>query len=388
MEKIERVLALVHCDTDGVASAAAIRCAHADQGAHVKVEFADYGNIDDKLHKALTRTANAYDRIVVADISWRPFEDVHADLAVRAQIARVLEQELAGMVKLTDSDLRQLGSKLKASEVKLAHDGMYQSIKQFRDRGGELVVLDHHPRALAIAKEYKNQLHPLSILETHDAQGVMRAGSELAARYYMSVRTQAFPGRDEAVVDFGRLAGDYDVWRDPHGPGGKLAMGVMRMDDNHEALLAMETLIAIASTLPQTSEGIDWYRLIVEHGGLLGHYMLEAEAEYGQALAEALTTLEHPSEHLASIYTTEFSSLISDHVYQTYPVVATRYKNDKTKVDKISLRTGRNDLDLGQLLKPLGGGGHPKAAGLSIPVGTYEEKLTAIVAALQEKLAS
>ena len=388
MEKIERVLALVHCDTDGLASAAAIRCAHADQGAHVKVEFADYGDIDNKLYKALTRVTNAYDRIVVADISWRPFEDVHTDLETKMQVALAFEQELTGGAKLTDTVLGTLGVKLKANEVKLAYDGMYQTIKQFRDRGGELVVLDHHPRALAIAKEYKAQLHPLSILETHDAQGVMRAGSELAARYYMSVRTQALPGRDEAVVDFGRLAGDYDVWRDPHGVGGSLAMGVMRMDDNYEALLAMETLIAVASTLPQTEKGVDWRRLIVDHGGLLGHYILEAEAEYGQALAEALSTLELPSEHLASIYATEFSSLISDYVYQNHPVVAVRYKSDKSKADKISLRTGRNDLDLGKLLAPMGGGGHPKAAGLSIPVGTYEEKLTAIVAALQEKLAS
>lgn len=379
LKKIERVYALVHCDTDGVASAAAIRAAHPE--AHVVVEFADYGNIDKLLHKALTRTTNGYDRIVIADISWRPFEEIHHDADARNDVVRHINQ--AG--KVSADQLVFLGVKYSPEEVMLAHSGMRTAIEAY---GKPVIVLDHHPRALTIAREYAGVLDPQSILETHDDQGVMRAGSELAARYYLATCDQELPGMDEAVVDFCRLAGDYDVWRDPHGVGGKLAMGVMRLDDNYEALLAMETVIAAASWQPRHDESFDWYQLIKEYGGLLGHYMLEAEAEYEQAKTQALLTLEQRSKHLVEVYATEFSSLISDHIYQNYPVVCVRYIDDKAQVNKISLRTGVKGLDLGAIVKPMGGGGHPAAAGLTIPIGTYEQKLTAIAEALDKELAA
>lgn len=347
---MKRLLNLSHLDLDGCAASVAVKLAHPKD--HVVTKFVHYGNVDKLLLKALQETKQPYDRIVLSDISWRPVSD--------------------------------LNERSTPEERELTERRIPEAVKAFTARGGRLVVLDHHPRALDILREYGPYLHPDSILETEDAEGVARAGSEQAARYYTKLRgNQDLRLKVHAVQDLCKLAGDYDVWRDPLGFGGDLAMASMAMNDVdgqfREFLDAVE--LAVMNTW---KEPIDWTECFE---GAFGHYLKEAPGTFEQHYKNALNTAIHHHPLVTEVYCEFFPSLISMRLYEeTGGVVLIRYEEGRTGHQKFSLRRSRDSactVDLGEVSKQFGGGGHVVAAGGKLGNGqTLDDVAQALIQAL------
>ncbi len=148
-----RIRVLSHGDADGLAGAVAVDSAHA--GDHVVHTSHSYDDVDKAFLKAL-RSKLAFDRIVLVDMSFRPLDEFQ---------------------------VREDGTVVDVEARNMATTYLPEAIDHYIAAGGELVVLDHHPRALAVKRDYGDVLHKDSICEIQDADGIKRAGSELGARY-------------------------------------------------------------------------------------------------------------------------------------------------------------------------------------------------------------
>lgn len=333
-----RVLNISHLDLDGISAAAAIRETYPGFDEHVTTKFCHYGNID----RALLMGCNSklrYDRIILSDICFlspqkdKDFYESH-------------EQRI-----LIDHELPK-------------------AITNYVDDGGQLVLLDHHPRVLETQESYSKYLHKESICETVDHEGKPRAGSELAARYFSAnvKKTSANQGYHEGMVRrFCELAGDYDVFRNPLGYGGMLAIGIEMMNDPHQALAdVLEVFRQMQVPMLKYRSGLsdENFRAYVKTT-VLGRYADMAEKQLEEETRRALDNAIYHSPKLAEIHTEFFSSLVAMKVYEaTGGAVIVRHFKDRNKAQKLSLRRSAElDVDLCGVAKQFGGGGHRIAAG-------------------------
>lgn len=327
---MERILALCHDDLDGIAASVAILQAHPE--AHVTTRYVHYGNVNRELYQGLT-AQRPYDRIVLADISFEAYDPLKV---------------------YPDVESKQL-----------INQSLPHAIVAYTQAGGELVLIDHHPRALETRRVYEHYLHADSITELKDALGVARAGSELAGRYFVEVSTCESEDTISALLGLMELAGEYDTWRHPHGFGGKLAMAVGLMQDPHTVRQELELALLEKTVCPELS----WE--IIFQDTHLGAYAELAAQELNAVFETAWSERLTHSPVLTEIHVSDYPSLVAEQVYaRTHGVVLVRYQADRLKANKLSLRKhAACPLDLNQLLKPLGGGGHAAAAGLKFEAG-------------------
>lgn len=316
---MKRILNLSHNDLDGIAAAAAIKIAH--PGDHVVTKFCSYSDIHENFLKGLTSKGLGFDRIVLSDIS------------IKIPGANFFDNQ----------------------EKWLAHFQIPEAVVRYTKNGGELVFLDHHePQATKMSWYYRGYTHPLTLCRATDELGYKRAGSELAGTYLKQVNPQA---ATEVAINFLELAGDYDVWRNPRGLGGVLAMGVELIEDNFSTLNEFVKIMQ-SDTLFKNSE----------YSPFMAHYMGLAQQKYETALNLAWNTKINHTSKVTEIYTNWFSSLIAMEVYEkTKGVVIVRSEKDRNKAKHFSFRK-HNDVNvhLGNFASQYGGGGHAEAAGLKL----------------------
>lgn len=327
---MERILALCHNDLDGIAASVALNAAHPD--AHVCVRYVDYDTVNLELFKGLT-AKRMWDRIILADISFEAYDP--------------------------------LGSYRDVATKQLINDQLPKAVVAYTQAGGELVLIDHHPRAVQTRALYQHYLHPDSVVHTHDGEGVPRAGSELAGCYFASVAGCENEDAVSTLLDLMELAGEYDTWRNPHGYGGKLAMAVQLMNDPPLVKQELELALLEKTLCPSLS-----WELALE-GSNLADYVQMATREFEAVLASAWQSALTHSPLLTEIHVSDYPSLVAERIYeQTRGIVLVRYEADRLKANKISLRRHAScPVDLNQLLKPYGGGGHAAAAGLKLKPG-------------------
>lgn len=359
--KKQRIYVLGHIDLDGITGILGVMAAHPD--AHVIRDVADYSNIDSKLLKALTNTKNPYDRIVLVDIAMAP-------------CGKTRESYL-------DNETRYM-----------AEMNLPAAIADYVGAGGQLVVLDHHPRAEEIAKCYGPVLHPASILERKDHEGIARAGCELAARYYTAERkhtgTTYETAYGVALKDFCRLAGAYDVWRkdEDFKLGSRLAMAQSLMfDDPHGFLL--EILDAVENAALRLVNGYDgrmdeafWRGCFKGH---LHDYLVAAEAMFDDELARVRAGSVRHHKRIVEIQSNFFDSLIAEEMYSENNGVCILYYSDKRHgKPKISMRASvRCPVDCSRVASKFGGGGHVFAAGIPGGKASIDEVVAELISELE-----
>lgn len=351
-----RILNITHLDLDGIAAAAAIRVAH--PGDHVTVRFASYSSVHDMLKRGC-ESAIPYDRIILSDIS-------------------IKVPGCKGFEKLSERE----------QELILA---LPKIAKAYIENGGDLVVLDHHETALPMKEAYATMLHADSILEEVDADGVPRAGSELAARYLLGKTEEIMGNMEEcehwshedemvlieATCDFCELAGDRDVWRDPQGFGGRLALGLELMDDPYGALIDIEDLIALAVTNELSLEEA------LPFIGNLNYYYEMACNKLDSALALADRSMVPHGERFHQIEAKNFPSDCAMNVYEkTKGVVLITYPGDSRRIS--FRRHPEVAINLSEFCSRWGGGGHAAAAGVTLNDG---DTLETVISAMKEELA-
>lgn len=361
---MQRVLNLTHFDFDGLAAAIAIANAHPTD--HVTLRIANYGDVHAQLKRALTAPI-PYDRIILSDISIKTPQDINA--------------------KTMDADLvREL----------------HVLTKEFVAAGGDFVVLDHHETALSMLEGYEGLLHEDSIIETMDDEGVKRAGSELGARYLrarfdaLSDDIQVYMEISEAYEELGwsmteeaelferiyelcEIAGDRDVWRDPLGFGGRLALAIDTMDDTLGAYVDLNELVQVAAGSKCSFEEA------LECVPNLAYYYDLANDSLDEELERSdLEKVEYHSR-FHKIETKFFPSDCAMNVYdKTKGVVLVMYPNSP---NRLSFRRHLDcGVDLSAFCKAYGGGGHSVAAGLTLPDGVTMEEVVAAMRAEVERV--
>lgn len=367
---MQRIINLSHNDLDGIASAVAVRTAHPED--HVKTEFVSNSGVHFSLKRAL-ESRLPWDRIILSDVS--------------------IKLPTGGTV-FKDEKERELIIELESL------------IKSYVDNGGEFVVLDHHETALPMKLYYNAELHPDSILQVNDEDGNPIAGSEIAAIYMMrklgeiedmiisaEVNPQVQEDGEEVnfqiveydlntmalfIVEFCRIAGDLDVWRDPFGFGGKLALALDLMDDTYGAMEDFFALITAALV-----NGGDFEAAITTIPTLDYYYNMASNKLAGALALAERTCVEHAS-NLHQIEAKFFSSHCAEKIYsKTGGVVLMTYPNTNKR---ISFRRHKDtNIHLGEFCKRFGGGGHAMAAGMDIPPDmTLEDVVDEMLIALKK----
>lgn len=354
---MQRVLNLTHFDFDGLAAAIAISNAHPTD--HVTLRIANYGDVHAQLKRALTAPI-PYDRIIISDISVKTPADINENTR--------------------DADLvREL----------------HALTKEFVAAGGDFVVLDHHETALSMLDGYAGLLHADSIIETADSDGIKRAGSELGARYLkarfdeMSDDIQVYMELSEAYEEMGwsmaeetelfervyelcALAGDRDVWRDPLGFGGRLALALETMDDTFGAYVDLNELVQVAAG------GKCSFEEALECVPNLAYYYDLANESLDSELERSDMEKVQYHSRFHKIETRFFPSDCAMNVYEkTRGVVLVMYPGSPKR---LSFRRHADcGVDLSAFCKTYGGGGHAMAAGLTLPDGvTMDEVVEAM----------
>lgn len=336
---IKRILNVSHNDPDGIAAALAVRLRHFIKGEHVVTKFAGVGNIHDVLFDALTQKRTPYQRIVLSDISFK----------------------VPGTVNERESNHMKM----------LVNYYLPQAIRDFVEAGGEFVVLDHHPGCLEVRSVYSEYLHPDSICELIDSEGIPRAGSELAARYYAAAKDGAPSRFDLGLYDICRICGDFDLFRDVTGQVGKIARGIELMNDCQQAMNDMLT------TLTEYARGSTWVTLKwgEDMHGMLGRYIREADSIFQTSMDVAMASVQNHTPTLSEVYAPYFGDFVAAEVYNMNKgAVIVRYDEDRSKVDRLSLRRHKDfPVNLGAFAKRHGGGGHSVAAGMPVDKYTLNE---------------
>lgn len=348
---LQRVLILGHNDLDGICGTLAVKAAHRED--HTITKFCSYANIDSTLLEALQNSKLKYDRIVLVDICFNTSVDDNFFTTV------------------TD----RWNAKFNLPEA----------ISKYVSNKGELVVLDHHPRAFQLNNNlYRPLIHRDSIIEMSDHDGNLVAGSDLAARYYINKTTQS----DEkfcfsrsifakALVSLCSFCGAYDVWNkksDQFTFGSKLAMAQSLMaDDCYGFLNELEStldtaVIEIVKNYDVTLDGNFWKKCL---SPILFNYLHLAETWFSSEVISAKHGVIQHHPFLHEIHTNFFESLVAQELYNdTQGIVLIRYDNLRDKASKVSLRKHDNiPVNLGNVAKKFGGGGHFSAAGITFKNG-------------------
>lgn len=335
---MDRILNITHHDPDGCGAAVAIKLAHPSD--HIRVKALDVYNVPKTLYRELTSSRRSYKRVILSDCS----------------------------IKIPgDRCLREPGRGEDVSEWELINNLLPVAIKNFVEAGGEFVVLDHHPTAIPMLEYYNEWLHPDSILEEEDSNGVKRAGSELAQRYLENRQSSLLP-TVQCCRELMELLGDLDCWRDPLGLGGDLALGLDLLDDPIESINILTELVHDYARVER-----DWTNILARHS-LLGYLIPAAKSQLTESVRAAKKTQVDYPGNISTILVDKFASLVSLTIYtETKGIVVLTYPD---KPNRISLRGHESTrVHLGNFAREFGGGGHALAAGMNIPADSSLEQV-------------
>jgi hypothetical protein len=179
----------------------------------------------------------------------------------------------------------------------------------------------------------------------------------------------------ERVFEFCRVAGDLDVWREPFGFGGKLALALELMDDLYGAKDQFMSLITTAVTKDISFEES------LEEQEILNYYFNMANNKLAGALSMAERSCIQLGPKLHKIEAKFFPDHCAEHIYnKTNGVVLVTYPNSR----KISFRCHSSiDVHLGNFAASLGGGGHARSAGMELSESvTIEDVIEQMLAKL------
>lgn len=316
---MKRILNLTHNDLDGIAAGAAVKLAHPHD--HVVTKFCSYSDIHQEFYNGLTDNRLGYDRIILSDIS----------------------------IKVPGANF------VDTQERWLAQFQIPEAVVNFTKGGGELVFLDHHePQATKMSWYYRGYTHPFTVCRAKDELGYKRAGSELAGLY---LKQQNPSATTQIALDFLELAGDYDVWRNPKGFGGTLAMAVELMNDHHS--VCNEFLEIMQGNSPDFENCLP---------SKLNYYAGLAQRKYLESVDLAWNTRINHTTKITEVYANWFGSLVAMDVYdKTKGIVLVRFTKDRTKAKSVSLRRHESlKVHLGEFASQYGGGGHSEAAGIKV----------------------
>lgn len=355
---MKRILNITHNDLDGNAAGVCIKLAHSISGDHVRIRAVDVNSVARTLYDELTSKRRKYDRIILSDCSIKvPKAKCNPK---NVEYVRCYDKDL-----VADMDARDMGY-VWLSEWDVVNNYLPGLIRDYVASGGDFVVLDHHPTAVPMKEYYNDCLHEFSILEEKDSDGIPRAGSELAYRYYLAETMGDVPSEElETLEMVMRVCGDYDCFRDPLGFGGKLGIAQELLDDSQEFMNILEKVIWTLVNDDQYQHLRDFEVACYGTDNILAHALMESSSQLEAAITEAKQNLVIHSDKVCEVPLKRYASLVSHSIYtETKGIVVITYADNP---GKLSLRGHPSiKIDLGSVAAKYGGGGHRLAAGCKV----------------------
>lgn len=213
----------------------------------------------------------------------------------------------------------------------------YAEMENLQKRSKSLIWIDHHKSAIETVEELGLDIPGLQIMNGG-------AGCELAWEYY-------FPG--EPIPKAIQYLGDYDTWKFAFGEKTKqFQSGIQLQDTRPTSKLWYFLFDDIAAKESMIS--------IIKDGDTINMYKNSFNKKACNQLAFEVE-LEGLKGIGCNIYSgsTVFDSI--PNLYEVYDFASTFTYNGKTWT--VSLYTERKDLDVSEIAKKYGGGGHKGAAG-------------------------
>lgn len=204
----------------------------------------------------------------------------------------------------------------------------------------ELVVLDHHKTAQAALEDA-----PYAIFDMN------KAGCELAWEHF-------FPA--EPLPDLLTYVADRDLW-------------VWELPYSKEVNAWIATLPKRFSEWATVARGC-----IGQQAVMCGQAVLANQAHLLEIMASGAKFIEIAGLPAVVVNSTQaLHSELAEFLGQRFPgaAIVAIYNDQANGTRKWSLRTTRDDVDVSDIARQYGGGGHRKAAGFELPAHSYPSEL-------------
>lgn len=227
--------------------------------------------------------------------------------------------------------------------------------------GDRLIWIDHHKTSVEAEEEIEELKEIPGVRVVGDDNGLL-AGCELTWKFFL----------DTDVPQIMQLIGDWDTWRHVDIPGSKAPevinyMKSMRISpDNSAAINFWTDLIFDMMHLPVSFGDVREHEKkvikIIDEGEIILRYVERDNEENARAISFEAVIEGHP----AIVMNSGKGPNIFDSVYneERHDIKAS-FSCEKGQHWTVSLYTDK-DIDVSEICKKYGGGGHKKAAGFQI----------------------
>lgn len=220
--------------------------------------------------------------------------------------------------------------------------------KEIDEKFDNFYVLDHHPTAL-----YLNKYHWCTIKIEDDETNIKTSGTEM---YYRWLVDNGYIKKSDILDKFIEIVRDYDTWRwSTLGENGVICKQV------NDLLYLYGRDKFIRWCLSQIRDCV-FPRLYTEDELLLNTKQKEID-EYVEEKNKQLFTSPMCGKICGFVFAEKYVSELGNRLCKMHPEIDFVAMIDMT-TQTVSYRTVKDDIDLGNdVAKLFGGGGHPKAAG-------------------------
>jgi oligoribonuclease NrnB/cAMP/cGMP phosphodiesterase (DHH superfamily) len=209
---------------------------------------------------------------------------------------------------------------------------------------GRVQLFDHHKTALWLS------IYPYACIDTEMC----------GARLFYEFHRPACPVMD----DYAELvwhANDYDLWRheSPHSAVLNRLLHVLGHEKFIERFLQNPTV---------KLTGQEQYLMDIEAG---------REQRYIDEAVKTAVVYNSLTPSCAIVFAEQYISQVGHKLLETYPVDVAVIVN--VQKNTVSLRSRDKGVDVSEIAKALGGGGHPTAAGFMLPRNKFRDDIAAML---------
>lgn len=208
----------------------------------------------------------------------------------------------------------------------------------------KIVIIDHHKTALELNKY---EFAHVSVEEN----GVLMSGTYLFYKYLKEI----YEGSNRKLERFVENVRAYDTW-DWQKDGNQLAKNI-------NDLMYIKGINDFAEDMIDAVANIEDDLLLKEIDWILLKYEIQKLVNYIKAKEKDIFDYQLGKYHLGVVFAEQYISDLGNQLALQHPEYdAIAIIGAKT----VSLRTVRDDVDVSEIAKQYGGGGHQKAAGFPI----------------------
>ena len=234
------------------------------------------------------------------------------------------------------------------------------------ESGRDYWLFDHHPTALAMNE------FPWCEVRINNEAGIKTSGTEI---YYEWLINRGYITRNDTIDRFVQIIRDYDTWRWAElGDEGIISKQINDLFYIYKDLYGVDAFINWALHCIQV---VDDFPCLYDGEKLMLRMKQKEIDAYVVEKNEQLKTVVLSGRICGVVFADKHFSELGNRLCTMHPEIDFVAMIDLGHMS-VSYRAAKDDINVGEIAKSMGGGGHPKAAGSKIAEDLQKEALLTI----------